>query len=81
MPWNVSSFPFAVLTLLRVWLLQHNVRFFLDILQNRKSDTLEWIIILLIAGEICVSLYEIIHTAMKSGAVQPYSSELDSSLH
>lgn len=47
-------------------IIQHNVRFFLDILQNRKSDTLEWIIILLIAGEICVSLYEIISTAMKT---------------
>ena len=44
-------------------ILQHNVRFFLEILQNRKSDTLEWIIILLITGEICVSLYEILHTA------------------
>lgn len=43
--------------------LQHNVRFFLEILQNRKSDTLEWIIILLITGEICVSLYDILHTA------------------
>ncbi|KAI5082304.1 hypothetical protein GOP47_0002047 [Adiantum capillus-veneris] len=42
-------------------IIQHNVRFFLEILQNRKSDTLEWIIILLIAGEICVSLYEILH--------------------
>ena len=41
--------------------LQHNVRFFLEVLQNRKSDTLEWIIIFLIAGEICVSLYEILH--------------------
>ncbi|CAK9212815.1 unnamed protein product [Sphagnum troendelagicum] len=44
-------------------IIQHNVRFFLDILQNRKSDTLEWIIILLITGEICVSLYDILHTA------------------
>lgn len=48
-----------------MWILalQHNVRFFLEILQNRKSDTLEWIIILLITGEICVSLYDILHTA------------------
>ncbi|BBN14543.1 required for meiotic nuclear division protein 1 [Marchantia polymorpha subsp. ruderalis] len=44
-------------------IIQHNVRFFLEILQNRKSDTLEWIIILLITGEICVSLYDILHTA------------------
>lgn len=42
-------------------IIQHNVRFFLEVLQNRKSDTLEWIIILLIAGEICVSFYEILH--------------------
>jgi uncharacterized Rmd1/YagE family protein len=40
--------------------LQHNVRFFLEILQNRKSDTLEWIIILLITGEICVGVYQIL---------------------
>eukprot|EP00850_Spirogloea_muscicola_P000305 SM000001S04707 [mRNA] locus=s1:1842391:1845045:+ [translate_table: standard] len=33
-------------------IIQHNVRFFLDVLQNRKSDALEWIIILLIAGSI-----------------------------
>ena len=40
-------------------LVQHNVKFFLEILQNRKSDTLEWIIIILISGEILVSLYDI----------------------
>lgn len=49
-------------------IIQHNVRFFLDILQKRKSDTLEWIIILLIAGEICIGLYEIISAAMKTAA-------------
>ena len=54
--------------LVSVALMKHNVRFFLDILQNRKSDTLEWIIILLIAGEICLGLYEIISTAMKQRA-------------
>ncbi|XP_002964804.2 uncharacterized protein LOC9659940 [Selaginella moellendorffii] len=42
-------------------IIQHNVAFFLDILQNRKSDSLEWIIIVLIAADICVSLYEIFH--------------------
>ncbi|XP_073394526.1 protein RETARDED ROOT GROWTH, mitochondrial isoform X2 [Physcomitrium patens] len=41
-------------------IIQHNVRFFLEILQNRKSDTLEWIIILLITGEICVGVYQIL---------------------
>lgn len=35
------------------------MKFFLEIQQNQKSDTLEWIIILLITGEICVSLYDI----------------------
>ena len=40
-------------------LVQHNVKFFLEILQNRKSDTLEWIIIILISGEILVSLWDI----------------------
>jgi uncharacterized Rmd1/YagE family protein len=29
-------------------------KFYMEILQNRKSDTLEWIIILLISAEICV---------------------------
>jgi len=29
-------------------------KFYMEILQNRKSDTLEWIIILLIGAEICV---------------------------
>ena len=39
-------------------LIQTQVKFYLEILQNRKSDTLEWIIILLISMEICVSLYD-----------------------
>ena len=39
-------------------LIQTQVKFYLDILQNRKSDTLEWIIIVLISMEICVSLYD-----------------------
>ncbi|KAH7442775.1 hypothetical protein KP509_02G001100 [Ceratopteris richardii] len=45
----------------KVEIIQHNVRFFLEVLQNRKSNSLEWIIIFLIAAEICVSLYEIMH--------------------
>ena len=40
-------------------LIQTQVKFYLEILQNRKSDTLEWIIIILISMEICVSLYDI----------------------
>ena len=39
-------------------LIQTQVKFYLEILQNRKSDTLEWIIIVLISMEICVSLYD-----------------------
>ena len=44
---------------LKLELMQQNVKYFLEILQNRKSDTLEWIIIILIAGEIILSLYDI----------------------
>ncbi|KAL4448324.1 hypothetical protein ABPG75_005543 [Micractinium tetrahymenae] len=40
-------------------LIQDNLKYFLEILQNRKSDTLEWIIIVLIAMEICLSLYDL----------------------
>lgn len=40
-------------------LIQDNVKYFLEVLQNRKSDTLEWIIIVLISAEICVSLFDI----------------------
>ena len=35
------------------------LQYFLEILQNRKSDTLEWIIIVLIGAEICLSLYDL----------------------
>jgi len=48
-------------------LMQNNVKYFLEILQNRKSDTLEWIIIVLISGEICVSLYDIFTRGAGSG--------------
>jgi len=43
----------------QVTLIQDNVKYFLEILQNRKSDTLEWTIIVLIAAEIVLGLYEI----------------------
>eukprot|EP01018_Ginkgo_biloba_P024638 Gb_30121 [translate_table: standard] len=39
---------------------EHNVRFFLEILQNRKSDFLEWLIIILISAEIVIAIYNII---------------------
>eukprot|EP00192_Tetraselmis_astigmatica_P004588 CAMPEP_0117660356 /NCGR_PEP_ID=MMETSP0804-20121206/6925_1 /TAXON_ID=1074897 /ORGANISM="Tetraselmis astigmatica, Strain CCMP880" /LENGTH=479 /DNA_ID=CAMNT_0005467081 /DNA_START=127 /DNA_END=1566 /DNA_ORIENTATION=+ len=44
---------------LKINLIQDNVKYFLEILQNRKSDTLEWIIIVLIAAEIMLGLYDI----------------------
>ena len=40
-------------------LIQDNLKYFLEILQNRKSDTLEWTIIILIAMEIGLTLYEL----------------------
>lgn len=40
-------------------LVQDNLKYFLEILQNRKSDTLEWIIIILIGVEIALSVYEL----------------------
>lgn len=39
---------------------EHNIRFLQEILQNRKSDFLEWLIIALIGAEILLSLYDII---------------------
>lgn len=41
-------------------LVQDNLKYFLEILQNRKSDALEWTIIVLIAVEIGLSLYELL---------------------
>ncbi|XP_050386455.1 protein RETARDED ROOT GROWTH-LIKE [Argentina anserina] len=40
---------------------EHNIRFLQEILQNRKSDFLEWLIIALIGAEIMLSLYDILH--------------------
>ena len=40
-------------------LIEKQTHFLLEILQNRKSNTLEWTIIVLIFLEICVSLYDI----------------------
>ncbi|KAL5706332.1 hypothetical protein ACHQM5_024516 [Ranunculus cassubicifolius] len=36
---------------------EHNIRFLQEILQNRKSDFLEWLIIILIGAEIIISVY------------------------
>ncbi|XP_057476823.1 protein RETARDED ROOT GROWTH-LIKE-like isoform X2 [Actinidia eriantha] len=40
---------------------EHNIRFLQEILQNRKSDFLEWLIIILIGAEILISVYGIVH--------------------
>ncbi|KAF8397622.1 hypothetical protein HHK36_016542 [Tetracentron sinense] len=42
---------------------EHNIRFLQEILQNRKSDSLEWLIIILIGAEILISVYGIAHTS------------------
>ncbi|KAK1283678.1 hypothetical protein QJS10_CPB21g01176 [Acorus calamus] len=39
---------------------EHNIRFLQEILQNRKSDFLEWLIIVLISVEILISVYNIV---------------------
>ncbi|XP_021295734.1 uncharacterized protein LOC110425219 [Herrania umbratica] len=43
---------------------EHNIRFLQEILQNRKSDFLEWLIIVLISGEIVISLYDLIKRSL-----------------
>ncbi|CAI0411626.1 unnamed protein product [Linum tenue] len=40
---------------------EHNIRFLQEILQNRKSDFLEWLIIVLISVEIIISVFDISH--------------------
>jgi len=42
-------------------LVSENVKYLLELMQNEKSDFLEWIIILLIGAEICVSLFDMFH--------------------
>ena len=58
------SFLFYFEDLLTVVILQHNIRFLQEILQNRKSDFLEWLIIILISVEILISVYNIVHEQM-----------------
>nr|GMC50145.1 sporulation protein RMD1 [Ipomoea batatas] len=43
---------------------EHNIRFLQEILQNRKSDFLEWLIIILIGAEILISVYDIAHKSL-----------------
>eukprot|EP00249_Psilotum_nudum_P015050 c25140_g1_i2 orf=1030-1728(+) len=41
--------------------IQNNLKFLLDVLQNRKSDFNEWLIIILISFELSMSVYFILH--------------------
>ncbi|KMZ74859.1 hypothetical protein ZOSMA_121G00330 [Zostera marina] len=41
---------------------EHNIRFLQEILENRKSDFLEWVVIILIGVEILLSIYSIVIT-------------------
>ncbi|KAL8093274.1 protein RETARDED ROOT GROWTH-LIKE-like [Apium graveolens] len=43
---------------------EHNIRFLQEILQNRKADFLEWVIIILIGAEILISVYDITHKSL-----------------
>ncbi|KAL1188926.1 Protein RETARDED ROOT GROWTH-LIKE [Cardamine amara subsp. amara] len=43
---------------------EHNIRFLQEILQNRKSDFLEWLIIILISAEIVISLYDLVRRSL-----------------
>ncbi|XP_078446790.1 protein RETARDED ROOT GROWTH, mitochondrial-like [Wolffia australiana] len=43
---------------------EHNIRFLQEILQNRKSDFLEWLIIILIGVEILISVYNIVRSSL-----------------
>ncbi|CAH2072836.1 unnamed protein product [Thlaspi arvense] len=43
---------------------EHNIRFLQEILQNRKSDFLEWLIIILISAEIAISLYDLVRRSL-----------------
>ena len=40
-------------------LMQHSTKFFIEVMANQKSDTLEWIIIILISAEICIGLCDL----------------------
>lgn len=49
---------YACLWLVQFDLIQDNLKYFLEIIQNKKSDFLEYMIVVLIAAEICVSLFD-----------------------
>ena len=62
---------------LKLELMQQNVKYFLEILQNRKSNTLEWIIIVLIAGEIMLCLYDIYERRAEKAEKERKQRELE----
>ena len=66
---------------LKLELMEKNVKYFLEILQNRKSDTLEWIIIILIAGEIILCLYDIYDRAQEKKRLQEEKRSSTTSQH
>ncbi|CAD6236644.1 unnamed protein product [Miscanthus lutarioriparius] len=45
---------------------EHNIHFLQEVLQNRRSDLLEWGVIILLIIEIAISLYEIVKDSMIS---------------
>lgn len=55
MPHEVTDFSFV----LQLELVQDNLKYFLEIMQNNKSVLLEWLIIGLIAAEIALGVFEI----------------------
>ena len=54
----MRSAPFCVAGL-QFDLIQENLKYFLEIIQNKKSDFLEYMIVILIAAEIMVSLFDL----------------------
>ncbi|XP_022746550.1 uncharacterized protein LOC111296485 [Durio zibethinus] len=43
---------------------EHNIHFLQEILQNRKSNFLEWLVIVLISADIVISLYDLIKRSL-----------------
>ncbi|XP_057777217.1 protein RETARDED ROOT GROWTH, mitochondrial [Salvia miltiorrhiza] len=51
---------------LKLKFVEHNIHFLQEVLQNRKSDLLEWCIIVLLALENIISIYEIVRESIGS---------------
>ncbi|CAD6229726.1 unnamed protein product [Miscanthus lutarioriparius] len=51
---------------LKLKFVEHNIHFLQEVLQNRRSDLLEWGVITLLIIEIAISLYEIVKDSMIS---------------